>query len=73
MVEILCLKSIVCLSLKVVSARLIEFFISSLTASVTIVLYISSGVKHPLFRGQFPLFQQLHPNDAALGFKMFLL
>ena len=49
------------------------FFMSSLTALVTVALYTSCNVKHSLFRGQLSFFRQLHPNDVALGFKMFLL
>ena len=68
-----CLKSylwLLCLSLKVVSARPMYFFMSSLTALLTVAMYTSCGVKHSPFRGQLSFFRQLHPNDAVLGFKM---
>ena len=71
-----CLKSLLwllCFSLKVVSARPMYLFMSSLTALATVALYTSCDVKHSLFRGQLSFFQQLHPNDVVLEFTMFLL
>ena len=50
-----CLKSLLWLlflSLKVVSARQMYFFMSSFTAFVTVALYTSCDVKHSPFRGQ---------------------
>ena len=64
---------LLCISLKVLSARPMYFLLSSLTALVTVVLYTSCDVNHSPFRVQLSSFRQLHQNDVVLRFEMFLL